>query len=377
MRIFCRQLILIPLLAAMFSCGGKSSGVVPDGDTLRLSDARLLTMAEYPEGYTLVTVKSPWDSTAVMARYALVDRDSTMPELPGGTVAVRVPLRSAVVFPEPHTSLLAALGAADAITGVGERRFVSHPAVTARIDAGLVAECGSDMSPNVEKILRLAPDAVLLSPYEGSPSTGKLAGMGIASILCADYLEATPLGRAEWMRFFGRLVGKGAEADSLYAVTAAEYGRLCEVVASAPDKPKVLFDKPYNGVWYVAGPRSVTGQLITDAGGENPFAYIDRTGSAALSAEEVLARGHDADIWLLRYNAPVDLTRAGLADENKLFTQFDAWTGGRVYGCNTDRLDLFGTLAFSPQDVLGAMVSVIHPELSDSTVKNRFFCPLP
>jgi iron complex transport system substrate-binding protein len=78
----------------------------------------------------------------------------------------------------------------------------------------------------VEKIIDQRPDAIFLSPFENSGGYGKLEEIDIPLVECAEYMEKTPLGRAEWLRFYGILFGCEQKADSLFHVVDSNYNTL-------------------------------------------------------------------------------------------------------------------------------------------------------
>ena len=70
----------------------------------------------------------------------------------------------------------------------------------------------------LSEIIDLNADAILLSPFENNGGYGRLEQIGVPIIECADYMERSALGRAEWMKFYGILFGREHETDSLFAV---------------------------------------------------------------------------------------------------------------------------------------------------------------
>lgn len=100
----------------------------------------------------------------------------------------------------------------------------------------------------------------MLSPFENSGGYGRVGKLGVPVIECADYMETSPLGRAEWLRFYGLLVGQEQRGDSLFAQIEKEYLALKDLAAQATSRPTVLSDLKYGSAWYIAG-----GQSTTDA----------------------------------------------------------------------------------------------------------------
>lgn len=109
------------------------------------------------------------------------------------------------------------------------------------------------MNPDIEKVIDMHPDGILLSPYENSGGYGRIEKLNIPILECADYMETSALGRAEWVRFYGLLFGKEAEADSLFAGVEEAYLSLRNQVKDITPKPTVITELKTGGTWYVPG----------------------------------------------------------------------------------------------------------------------------
>ncbi|MCM1355349.1 MAG: ABC transporter substrate-binding protein [Staphylococcus sp.] len=367
--------LTLVLLSLLTACVGKGSGdasALDNGAKLALRRAENLTLREH-DGYYTATMSNPWDSTKILHTYILVPDTMELPRsLPEGTV-VRTPLKNALVYSTVHQSLIGRLGARDAIGGICDAQYIHNPDLLARLADGSLADCGSSYSPNIERIIRLRPDALMLSPYENSGNYGKLGQLGIPIIECADYMESSPLGRAEWMKFYGLLFGKSHEAEVLFDSIETEYTQLKELVADAAERPSVIIDKLYGNTWYVPRHDSTMGTYIRDAGGKNPFGHIAGTGSAGLSGEQVLHEGGEADIWLLRYAQKNDKTLREFAADNAIYPLFKPLKNGKVYGCNTERIAYYEETPFNPHLLLRDLILVIHPEMLDDAGPTRYF----
>lgn len=197
-----------------------------------------------------------------------------------------------------------------------------------------------------------------MSAMEGSaiPQLGK---SGVPVIYLADYLEETPLARAEWIKFIGLLYGRGAEADSIWMQVKRDYGIVRDRVARAASRPKVVTEKPISGVWYVPGGHSYMARLIADAGGAYAWADDESTGSLPLDEGAVIDRAADADVWLIKDAR--DFTAAGLLSEVPHAKAFSAYPS-RVYFCNTVAKPFFNAVAFHPEQILTEYAKIFHPE---------------
>lgn len=175
------------------------------GDTIPLRYADNLTLVTYSD-YTVATLRNPWDTLKTLHTYILVPSSQSLPaHLPEGTI-VRTPLRKSVIYSSVHCSLMESLGVTGSIGGVCDLKYIKLPSIQDGCSKGTIIDCGDGMNPDMEKIIELHPDAILLSPFENSGGYGRIEKLNIPIIECADYMETSALGRAEWMRFYGLLL---------------------------------------------------------------------------------------------------------------------------------------------------------------------------
>ena len=226
------------------------------------------------------------------------------------------------------------------------------------------------MGPTVEKVIEMSPDTILLSPYQDA-TYGQITKLDIPIIECADYMEFTPLGRAEWIKFYGELLGRRAMADSIYRAVEKAY---CEIRQScsrqSPSKrTKVLTEMVLSGVWNVPGGQSYMSQMIQDAGGLYPWADEPSTGSLNLDFNQVLAVAQDADVWLIKSFFIHSL--ADLKGAYSLNDQFKAFQRHQVYVCDTNESHLFERFPFHPEVLLQEYADIF----AHRTQNLQFFKP--
>lgn len=365
--------LMLTLLLFLSACSGKDKtvSVFISGDTIPLRYADNLTLVSYPD-YTIATLRNPWDTLKTLHTYILVPASQPLPaHLPEGTI-VRTPLRKSVIYSSVHCSLMDKLGAAGCIGGVCDLKYIKLPVIQDGYRNGTVTDCGDGMNPDMEKIIDLHPDAILLSPFENSGGYGRVEKLNIPIIECADYMETSALGRAEWMRFYGLLFGKAAEADSLFARVEADYLRWAGKVADIEDKPTVFADLKSGATWYVPGGRSTVGRTFADAGADYVFSDLKNSGSSPLSFETVYEKAKDADIWLIKYNMPEDKTYRDLKNDYAPYVGFRAFRERRVYGCNTGRVPYYEETPFHPEWLLEDLIKIFHPDVA-KTEGGRYF----
>ena len=354
------------LVVSLLSCGGHQSGGQQEkGDTLSLQYARLLTLVEH-DGYTVADISNPWKPGKRLHRYYLVPRTSDIShqpsDFPDGTV-IEIPIQRAAVFTTVHCALLTELGLGSKIVGVADAKYIKVPYIQQQIDAGRIVDCGNGLNPVVEKIMDVKPEVVMLSPFENSGGYGKTEEIGIPLIECAEYMESSPLARAEWMRFYGMLFGVGEQADRLFHEVDSSYTALRELAAKAGKGRSVLVDKITGSVWYMPGGRSTIGQMLLDAGAQYPWASDEQGGSLSLPFETVLEKGGEADVWMLRYSSDHDLSYAELLSEYHGYSRLKAFRQHEVYGCNVEQSMFYEDTPFHPDRLLSDFLQILHPDI--------------
>lgn len=324
--------------------------------------ARNLTIVEYPT-HTQVTIRNPWDTTRVLNSYTLVK------ESQGRKGEVVVPLKNAAVFTSVHCSLLMELGCEECIGGICELDYIHIPYVRKGVKEGRIIDLGNGMEPNLERIMALQPDAIMLSPFENSGGYGRLERMGIPIIECAEYMESTPLGRAEWIRFYGRLFGKAELVDSLFRQVEHSYLQLKKKASCAQQRPRLICEMPQSGYWYVPGGQSTMGILYRDAGADYLFHDIEGSGSTALSIERVLDRALTAQVWLIKHHGK--LSREQIVQDVPALRNIPA----KICFCDTFTSGFYEQTPFHPDVLLCNLIQILHPELGVE-VNKAYFCPL-
>ena len=363
--------LFVVLVVALLSLSGcrKSRLSTSDavGDTIPLRYAQNLTMVRFADGI-LVELKDPWHEGRILHRYWLTEDSNSkrsslhtsLSSLLSPLSSIKFPLQRSVVFNTAHASLIGMLNATDRIAGVADLKYMLLPDVQRRVQQGEIVDCGNSMSPDIEQIVSLHADAILLSPFENSGGYGRLEKLGIPIIECADYMETSPLGRAEWMRFYGLLFGCSQQADSLFSMVERAYCALRDSVStSAP--LKILTERLTGSTWYVPGGKSTMGRLIADAGATYAWADDDHSGSLALSFETVLSKSGNADVWLMNTSSSQPFTYESLAAEHHGYTQFKAFRDRNIYFINTLQVPYFEEVSFRPDLLLRDYITMLHP----------------
>ena len=362
-----RYPLILTLIILLASCSGRERGHYdPSADLCQHTS--LLNLHETEDHYTLVQIFNPWQPSQVEVQYLLVPAndakwddvsETKAKEMYGDLTILRTPLQRITLTTSCHAYLLDELRALDHVSVMCDTGYVMAPSVHRWMHDGLAFDGGSSMAPNNEVLLAAQTDAVWISPYENA-STSTLSHLPLTLIYCADYMETSPLARAEWMRFYGRLVDKGHEADSLFRCIETRYDSLISVSHADTLKARrtLLAELPYGPTWYVPGGCSTSSLLYQDAGYDYLWSQDSHAGSLSLSPEAVLAKAIDCDRWIFKYmNIDGDWTLNDFLAQNPLYGQFKAAKTGEVWGCNTSYSDFFDVTPFRPDILLESLIN--------------------
>jgi len=349
----------------LISCNGnKGAHHVPAAaiDTIYVVKyAKGFSVTSYPD-YKEVTLRDPWDTTKILQNYILVEKNKPLPSnLPKGTL-IRTPLTSVVAYSTIHCSTFDAIDVLSALKGVCEPEYIDIPYVQKGLSEGSIVNLGQASHPDIEKIIEISPEAIWATPLEGK-TYGSIDKTGIPVIQTTDYMENTPLGRAEWIRFYSLFFDNESYVDSIFDITVKNYQEIKEKTANVSKRPTVFLDKMYSGSWYISGGNTFISEMLHDAGARYVWEDDSRINAVPLSFEQVLDKAGDADFWLIKYYQSLDLTYRELEKEYKPYSYFGAFKNRNTYGCNTNNKKYYEDLPIHPDYILQDMAYIFHPEL--------------
>lgn len=367
-------------LIIMCSCHGMvTSPTDTGGDTLQMSYAHNLRIIHY-DNYVKVEIQNPWRKGSLLHTYILSADKTNVPDITAtsGTVSyISTPLRSAAVYSSVHCSMVNELGALNAISAVCDIQYIHQSELLDAYHAGHIKDLGSSMAPNIEQLIDIAPGAILLSPFENSGGYGLVEQLDIPIVECADYMEPSPLARAEWIKFYGLLFGREAQADSIFSNVESQYTTLKAQAQAATNHPSVVLDLITSSTWYVPGGRSTLGQLVLDAGGNYVFSQREESGSIPLAPETVFDCAQDADIWLIRYTRDdTDETYSTLQTHSPMYSKMKAFETHQVYGCNLSYTPFFEQTPLHPERLLRDFIILFKTSQDLNDAEPVYFKPL-
>ncbi len=355
------RIIFYLLALLLVSCDGNTSV-----DLTQFTDT--VYQPKYASGFTirgvegtkstLVSVKNPWQGATDVELQTLLLREGET--APASVQSIKVPVERVVCLSSSYVAMLDALSQTGKIVGVSGKEFITNPL----IDREEVLEVGYDSNINFETLLALRPSVVLLYGLnnENTALTGKLKELGIPYMYIGDYLEQSPLGKAEWIRVMAELTDKVGLAERLFAGIESRYTTLKNMPKA--HKPRVMINAPYRDVWFMPSVDNYMVRLITDAGGE--YVYPQNTGSVskAITLEQAYVLAEGADVWL---NTGWHNTLADLIKENPKFATSKLVKQGKVFNNNARQSsgggsDFWESGVIEPDRVLEDLIKIFSDQ---------------
>lgn len=379
------QHIFLTALAALatVSCGGRKTYSVADFDRevytpTYTSDFDIRGSAD--SCATLISVRNPWQGARQVEQHLLVLRHGAEAPADFDGQIVRVPVRRVVCLSSSHVALFDALGEVRRICGVSGIDYISNPYIRAHRLCGEVRDIGYDSNLDFEALAAMRPSIMLLYGVSGENSvlTGKLRELNIPYIYIGDYLEPSPLGKAEWLMIAAELCDCRDRGLEVFGGIVERYGTTARRVGAYveerfPDitcRPKVLLNTPYRDTWFMPPARNYMVQLIRDAGGDTFTVSEEGNSSLPVDMEQAYLLAADADFWL---NVGACHSLGQLIAQNPKFAGIPAVQQRQVYN-NTRRQtpaggsDFWESGAVHPDLILQDLAAILHPALGGDSL---------
>lgn len=369
---FLNYIAVCVALVVAVGCGqGKKSSSELSLDTLYVP--------KYASGFeilnvgssSVIKIKNPWQGAQNVEMQMFLSRNGE--DAPKGFEGITVcaPLKRVVCMSSSYIAFIDAIGCVDAVKGVSGARFITNEAVREAHACGEVKDVGYDTNLNYELIAALKVDVVMIYGVAGENSSlsSKLGELGINVIYIGDYIEQSPLGKAEWIVAMGEMFDQRDKAQQLFEQVEKEYNALCQKVKDVDERPSVMINAPWRDTWFVPGDRSYMVRLINDAGGVYACRGEDSQVSRPISGESAFVLASSSDVWL---NPNQATSIKDVVALNPNFKNIPPVRSGRVYN-NTRRntpdggSDFWESGAVYPNIVLRDLIAILHPQLADST----------
>jgi len=322
---------------------------------------------DYQNHYKVVSLPMPWRNAPEPLRYLLVQCGTPIPDGYPDLPVIEVPIKRIITMSSTQLPHLGKLNRLDALIGHESFQYVNTPEVRALIDAGKLVEVGSGSAINVEAVIDADPD--LIMPYSlGNPEQDAhphLLDAGLPVVLSAEYMENSPLGRVEWLKFMALFFNEEATANQSFDGTAERYTAMAQIANAVTTKPTAFTSIPRGDSWYVAGGRSYVAQFLADAGAQYLWADDESTGTAPLAVEAVYDQVFTGDYW---FNTSSWVTLDDVLVGDPRLAELAAFKNGHIYN-NNARLnenggnDYWESGLANPDIILADLIKIMHPEL--------------
>ncbi|MEM1257204.1 MAG: ABC transporter substrate-binding protein [Bacteroidota bacterium] len=382
-----KNLLPVLLVFALFlSCRQNASKYTESIEDIEKTSVIGVTYAksfsiENHDGFRVVHVNRPWPGATKSFKYLIVPKEKlaimTFPKSAYDAI-ITTPIKSLVATSTTHIPALESLNALDKLVGFSDTKYISSIPARKLIAKGKIRELGNNESLNTEMVLELRPDVIVGFGIDDQNSPYKIfQKANIPVVYNGDWTEETPLGKAEWLKFFGVLLNKEKEADSLFREIETAYFNIKELASEAKTRPTVLSGATYKDVWYVPAGDSWAAQFISDAHANYLYQDTEGTGSLSLSLESVLEKAQYAEHWVTtsQFTSYKEMEQA-----NNHYLGFKPFQDKNVYSIGATKGATGGLLYYElapqrPDLVLKDLVHLFHPELLPDHTP-YFFTPL-
>lgn len=318
---------------------------------------------DYFSGYKKVTLHNPWNNKKPYAVYYLIKNDSTT--FPTGGITLKTPITSLTVNTFSYFSFLSLLEEEDVITGVTDGFRIYHSGILQKLTTGEIADLGDPFHPNIEMTLALKPEAIISSAYAQRDNySERLIQAGFPIIYSLEWMENSPLARAEWIKMIAAFFDKEKQADSLFTGIEQRYLLLQEKVKDISSPHTVLSGDNFQGTWYIPGGKSFNATLFRDAHLDYHYKNNSEYGSIGLDIESVLTHFGKVDYW---FGCEAD-SYAELAEKDAKYLLLQSVKKRQVFN-NHNRItpsggnDYFESAIANPDLLLSDLVKAAYPEL--------------
>ncbi len=321
---------------------------------------------------TIIQVSNPWQGAKDVVMSYFISRNGE--HAPAGFTGptIHAGAQRIVCMSSSYIAMLDALGQVNRVVAVSGINYIANPYILAHKDS--IKDMGPEI--NYELLLGLRPDVVLLYGIGDAQTavTDKLKELAVPYMYVGEYLEESPLGKAEWMVALSELTDSRNKGIELFREIPKRYKTLKTLTASAQERPTVMFNTPWNDTWVMPSTQSYMAQLITDAGADYIYKENTSNSSTPIGLETAYRLIQKADYWI---NVGVPTTLDELKNMNPKFADAKSVRDKTVYNNNlritdTGGNDYWESAVVRPDVVLRDLIHIFHPELiSDSTYYYR------
>jgi len=379
-----KRLLFITTILFIYGCKQKEKTLTSDQTIVsrtHIQYANGFNIKEESNGITVINVLTPWVNTETNYRYALIPKEiQTTITLDKNKydAIISTPVENIVVTSTTHIPALEELGVLNRLIGFPDTKYISSKAARKRIDAGKIKELGVNENLNIEAVLALQPELIFgFAINDGNSTYETLQRANIPVVYNGEWVEETPLGKAEWIKFFAPFFNKTKEANVIFSQIEKSYLEAKELASKAETRPTVLSGAMYKDIWYLPSGKSWGANFLRDANADYLWKFTDENGSLSLSWENVLDKGQHAEYWI----GPAQfINYQEMESASQHYAQFDAFKNRKVFTTANTKGETGGTLYYElapqrPDLVLKDLIHILHPGLLPN-YEPYFFKPL-
>ncbi|AOW16414.1 ABC transporter substrate-binding protein [Polaribacter vadi] len=327
---------------------------------------------KYAKGFDIVDengvkkliIKSAYQNSDEIFEYIIQNKTDQKEQIENNLFT---PIQKIVVTSTTHIPMVELLNEETAIVGFPYSKYVSSAKTRVLIDEGKIQEIGKESSLNTEILLDLQPELVVgYSVSSADKSLTTIQKSGINVIYNGDWLEETPLGRAEWIKFFGVLFDKEKQADSIFKMIEANYIEAKQIALKSTKKPTILSGAIMSkDIWNLPAGESFVAQFLIDANLDYLWKNTEGKGSLSLSFESVFDKGQNADYWI---TPGYFSSKEQLLNSNDIYKKFNAFQNDKIYTPILKKGKTGGAIYYElagtrPDLVLKDLIKITNPEL--------------
>ncbi len=349
-------LVFIVFTVALVSCNGSKPKKSEVAKNSEISYSKYLKIKETSSG-VIIDISHPNRKNKNYRYFIPKSKDA---KTPGGYLRIEKENISFLVFSATHIGMLEKLNQVSKIKGTCSVDLIHSASIIKKIETGQIKDFGNEGATSFEKIIELKPKIIVYSGFSGEFSkSNEFEKMNIIPIPNFDWQETHPLGKAEWILFFGYLTGTEAQAKKHFNTVKENYLTLCEKVKKVKKTPSVVMGSKIGDYWYGPAGNSYGAQLLEDA--QSNYLYKNTKGTASIeySLEKVFSEAKNAEFWINPGFSSYKLLEMNFSKAN----YFQAFQNKQVY-CYTNNPNKFWELnGVQPDWILSDLIQIFHPEL--------------
>lgn len=321
------------------------------------------SIKKYSEGLREVIIFNPDQSSDTLDTFWLVDTIKYKGVLPSENLLF-TPIKSVTCRSTTHIAFFNKLENTHLVKGVGYANYANNLLVKQMLRNKEMVNLTSNDEIDLEIMAKISPQIFLTYPY-GNLNENRIESLGIRSIPVLEYLEKTPVQRAEWVKLIGALTAEDEKAEMLFEKIRMNYANMISSISqiSKDSFPTVFTGSLYGGKWSAPSGSSLIAQFIKDARGKYVFANHIKEGNVELEFEEFYQRTINTDFFGKVVSENDSITLEKILDGDQRLHKLKSVRNKDIFYCNAKKSDYFGDAIMEPELILQDLILIFHPSV--------------